>query len=126
MKKLVLCAALFAFGAHAQNNVWVVPPNLIIDPGIGSQQQPLPINPDPAQNDLGVPFDYYDGKVAHCSANGLADPAGNLMFFVVDGLVYNNQGAYIDYVLPGTLDVNYTDDSYEVVSEIGHEFVIFT
>ena len=128
MKKSLLlfltieCFALFCF---AQNPLWVCPPNFI-DVPFGSLNS-LPTGHGQS-NFLDDPFDYYDGKPAQFASNGIADIDGNLRFFVIDGLIYDETGAYVSYawdIYPPnveTLSNNPTD--YIVEGNGGSEIII--
>lgn len=79
-----------SFGLFAQNPVWVCPPNFVKN----SAAQALPTGP--SNNDINDPLDYYDGFSAMGSASGIQDIAGNLRFFIVDGIIYDEAGKFVD------------------------------
>ncbi len=91
---LLMLLCLENVKSQTQNPVWSLPPNLIVNNGVS----PLPINSNPAQNDMQSPWDYYDGVASHGSSNAMADVNGNLYFSIQDGLIYDNTGKYIDFV----------------------------
>lgn len=122
MKKLLfagLSLALIAFGnlLFAQNPSWILAPNYV-NPMLGPQAYPLPI--PTTINQPGVPpfpnynldpFDGYDGKPAHYSANGISKPGGGLKFFVIDGFIYDGNGQYMCYAWQNTSQPNFLFDS---------------
>lgn len=76
----------------AQNPIWVCPPNVINAVGY----QPLPTGP--ATNQTDFPEDFYDANFRlEGSANGISKPNGDILFFIVDGLIYDGNGEFKDY-----------------------------
>lgn len=87
MKKSVIsalvCAILTCLGANAQNtqnSVWAMPNNFI-DFNL-TPPQPTPFN---TAND-------YNGDPATCVSNAMQDENGDLLFFIVDNMIYDKDG----------------------------------
>ncbi len=77
----------------SQNQIWSLPPFYLINDGINQFYDPLPA--PGGQNLAGV--DNYDGIPASVNHNAMQDKDGNLLFFVVDGKVYDKKGeAYVN------------------------------
>lgn len=70
--------------AQTQNNVWSLPPNYYNIATI----QPLPTGPIPGQD--------YQWQQAQHVHNAMQDANGNLLFFVMDGKVFDKDGYLID------------------------------
>lgn len=116
MKKLLFiptCLLFFAFinmkAQTAQNSIWSLPPNYAKWIGLVLQPpQPLPIplegwNPGSTiPNDSNNYYDGYDGQISGGCHNAMQDKDGNLLFFIVDGFVYDKLGYYI-----GDINLNY-------------------
>lgn len=67
---------------------WIVPPN-VLDFSTGSLAvYPLPIVPGGWPN--------YDGTPAKFYYNSMYDKNGDLLFFVIDGSIYDREGYYIE------------------------------
>lgn len=81
-----LAAALGTTYAQTQNDFWSLPPNRFIN-SIGIYG-PLPQGPIPGQD--------YKGEQAQHVHNAMQDANGNLLFFVVDGKVFDKDGYLID------------------------------
>ncbi len=94
MKKSILLLLLVSFNliSYSQNPIWVVAPNYVLT----SNPIALPTGGG-APNDPLDPYDYYDGWSARHGSNGMASITGSLRFFVIDGVIYGNNGAYKDY-----------------------------
>ncbi|MBA2583277.1 MAG: hypothetical protein H0V01_07820, partial [Bacteroidetes bacterium] len=93
-KQLVLLFCLLFSGIanlrlDAQNNVWSLPGQYKI--GELLQTLPTPANPDPDSPHL-----YYQGQPSLYTHNAMQDAQGKLLFFVVDGVVYDKNGRFID------------------------------
>ena len=105
-----------SFGLFAQNPVWVCPPSYINS--LSQFAQPLPTGQGQI-NDPDYPTDYYDANFRiHGSANGIQDVNGNLKFFVVDGLIYNAAGMFLDYLFTDDFGVyqNQNSSEYKLLS----------
>ena len=94
MKKLLLSTiaiiAIALTGLKAQNSIWSFPPYFSkFNPGM-QPPQPLPA-PDFGQP---TPF-HYAGLPAEYSHNAMQDKDGNLLFFIVDGIIYDKNGYYM-------------------------------
>lgn len=93
MKKLLLSTiaiiAIALSGLQAQNATWSLPPNYYKTGTIYSLPAP----------DFGLsnPFNYA-GLPAEYSHNAMQDASGNLLFFVVDDVVYDKDGYFIGYL----------------------------
>lgn len=107
MKKLFLMvSAMFLLsitGAKAQNNIWSLPPNYVQWVGTVPTEVSLP------QQTQG-----YAGQPAEYSHNAMQDANGDLLFFIVDGIIYDADGYYIDN-LNGYLGFTSTTSVTEVV-----------
>ncbi|MBE7441390.1 MAG: T9SS type A sorting domain-containing protein [Flavobacteriales bacterium] len=103
MKKLTLIiftiVAMISISpfANGQNNVWSLPPNY----KIGTVIDPLP-KPTEANhigsgftNDPTDPEDGYDWQIPEYGHNAMQDVNGDLLFFIVDGYIYNKDGHLI-------------------------------
>ncbi|MCC6702106.1 MAG: T9SS type A sorting domain-containing protein [Fluviicola sp.] len=120
--------ALCSFALFAQNPIWICPPNSV-NPSGGI---PIPLPTGQGQiNNSEDPTDYYDASFRiHGSANGMQDVNGDLKFFVVDGLIYDADGKFLDYVFTNTFDVvqNQNTNNYKIKyatnNTIGPETII--
>ncbi|MBL1233202.1 MAG: T9SS type A sorting domain-containing protein [Flavobacteriales bacterium] len=94
MKKLLLSTiaiiAIALTGLQAQNSIWSFPPYFAkFNPGM------QPPQPFPAP-DFGQPTPvHYAGLPAEYSHNAMQDKDGNLLFFIVDGIIYDKNGYYM-------------------------------
>lgn len=70
--------------AQTQNNVWSLPPNYYNN----ATTQSLPIG--------GISSFDYQGEQALYAHNAMQDANGNLLFFVLDGKIYDKDGYFID------------------------------
>jgi len=101
MKKLLVSFTIIIIialtGLHAQNNIWSLPPNYYDNNGGQVNSLLAPGGTSPA------PFSYpnYDiSFLSNTSHNTMQDAQGNLLFSVVDGVIYDKEGFVIDN-LPG-------------------------
>lgn len=93
MKKtfLLLGILLLQYTIYSQNSVWSLAPNYlntaqtILEP----TALPQPAIP-PGQSD----FYYYHGQPAEHSHNAMQDENGDLLFFIVDDMVYDKDGYF--------------------------------
>lgn len=102
-----------------QNATWSLPPNYAkFTPG-GTQTLPLPhpaFQPDGVTpNDSTTMTDGYDGQVSEYAHNAMQDVNGNLLFFIVDGFVFDKLGQYIGkicslYSVFGTTEIMIVPD----------------
>lgn len=86
-KKSVAILGLFTIlniNAQTQNNVWSLPPNYYNN----ATTQSLPIG--------GISSFDYQGEQALYAHNAMQDANGNLLFFVLDGKIYDKDGYFID------------------------------
>jgi len=93
MKKLFLSTlAIFILIAPllAQNNIWSLPPNYYDVTNASVQLLPSPGAAWPTIPSLG-----YNGLPAQYSHNAMQDAGGNLLFFIVDDVVYDKTGHFI-------------------------------
>lgn len=115
MKRLFLFLILItgSNALFAQNPIFLTAPYYTdIQSG---QLVPLPINPDANVNYYLDPFDYYDGNSAIHSSIAIPDADGNLKFFIIDGLIYDKNGKYIDYLFsPGANNYPATPYIYDL------------
>lgn len=91
MKKIFMSLALLSFSQNffSQNNLWIMPPKLWNSTTGVSSNLPIP----PIQiNDPYEIMDGYDGQLSQGASNAISDVNGNLLFFVVDGVIYNKDG----------------------------------
>lgn len=104
MKKSILiliwvyCLASISTIAQ-QNHVWSLPSDFYKFPS--GPIQNLPTTPG-----------YYGGLSAHYSHNAIGDKNGNILFFVVDGVLYDNSGALVDYVSLPSNSSNFNGINY--------------
>ncbi|MDT8412765.1 MAG: T9SS type A sorting domain-containing protein [Vicingaceae bacterium] len=102
-------------GLQAQNNIISLPPNYYQFPNTSPTSLPTP-----AFGYNGLPADY--------SSNAMQDASGNLLFFVVDDVVYDKDGNLIGYLQgnqgtelmivpdPGNCDIYYIFYAIEGIS----------
>lgn len=105
MKKIIFTLAhllIFTSLIAQQNAIWSLPPNYIkfTGPG-GNPSTPIPL-PKPTVDPFSVPitpntdpYDGYDGQISNFNHNAMQDANGDLLFFVVDGFVYDYDGYFI-------------------------------
>jgi len=102
MKKLILTLAhlLILTSLIAQQNaIWSLPPNYAKFTPLGVVVDPLPtpqydwdgITP----NQPNFPSDGYDGQISEYSHNAMQNKDGDLLFFIIDGVIYDKDGHYI-------------------------------
>ena len=104
MKKVLLFIILVqSCSCFAQNSIWTIAPNYLT--GIPT---PLPVNSS-GNNPLD-PYDFYDGWAARQGSNAMQDINGNLRFFIVDGVIYDETGKYADYAWSAATPPTYTQD----------------
>lgn len=91
---MMLSLAIISYG---QNPCWIIGNYSLIEGNLS----PLPIPATytdaaglypAAPNDSNDPLDAYDGQVSKGSANGISKIGGDILFFVVDGVIYNGKG----------------------------------
>jgi len=90
-KSLLLFALSFLIsmvGLQAQNNVWSLPTDYVKWVNGSPFKFSLPIPPSPSPVD-------YQGQAAEYSHNAMQDIDGNLLFFIVDGIIYDKDGYYM-------------------------------
>jgi len=90
---LLMGVMSIAHYAQGQNPIWSLPPNYY---DFGIQPLPIPTGTTNAPNDLDFPMDYYDGFSAKGSSCAIADVHNELSFFVIDGLIYDKDGKFVD------------------------------
>src|SRR5690554_2503397 len=105
MKKGILFLICFGFhlGLMAQNTGWILPPLYKAD--MNSPNPPTPL-PTVSSNEIG-----YHGDEATTVSNAMHDDNGNLLFFIVDGEVYDKDGytiGVLNFVINNTLDIKGT------------------
>ncbi len=89
MKKwiyLVTLTVIVGLKAFAQN------PASILAPRYGGSSGYLPL-PAPGSS-AGYPFNGYDGRPAERVQNIQVDAQGNILFFIIDGAIFNRQGNF--------------------------------
>lgn len=103
MKKLnlIILAVILLFGnwINAQNNNIITLPPKYIDLNNTIKNLPIPQEGyylgSGIPNDPLDPYDAYDGQISENTHNGMRDESGQLLFFIIDGLVYDKDGYYI-------------------------------
>lgn len=94
-KKLLFYLAsfmlVFANAQIVQNPIWSLPP-YYYKIGFPSQLLPTPGAPGGA----GTPGYDYDGRAAISTHNAMVDANGDLAFFIVDNVIFDKDGYYID------------------------------
>src|SRR5690554_5126336 len=100
--KLMILSLIIGFSNNlsAQNEVWTLPPNYLNDQGVI-----IPL-PTVSTNEWG-----YHGDPATTVSNAMQDANGNLLFFIVDGEVYDKDGytiGVIDFLINATLYIKST------------------
>ncbi|MDQ3192874.1 MAG: hypothetical protein M3Q58_14875 [Bacteroidota bacterium] len=90
----IFCSFLFILNLQiaAQNNVWTLPGKYLKFPT--STTTSLPVPPT-TPSTAGYP-EYYQGQQANFSHNAMQDAQGNLLFFIVDDMLYDKDGYLID------------------------------
>ena len=110
MKKIIMVICLQLVSTmllNAQNNIWSLPPNYYQFPF--GPPQPLPAPGDGyylgsgVPNDPNDPLDGYDGLPAQYSHNAMQDAGGNILFFIVDDVVYDKNGYSFGVLNPNIL-----------------------
>lgn len=99
MKKLIISLVLLSFSQNffSQNNLWAIPPKLWNSTTGVYSNLPAPVTYMSSSgflmtnDDLDV-TDAYDGQLSQGASNAISDVNGNLLFFVVDGVIYNKDG----------------------------------
>lgn len=86
MKKgiLLLFCLSMQLGLIAQNTGWILPPFYKNDMGNSMPSSPLPTV---STSEIG-----YYGDSATTVSNSMVDANGDLLFFIVDGMVYDKEG----------------------------------
>lgn len=80
--------------AHAQDPLWVIGDQAVHFPSGTATQITLAALPTPSVSS--IPDDYeYQGQIAEHTQNAQYDDEGNLLFFIVDGNIYNRDGFLI-------------------------------
>src|SRR5690554_255664 len=100
--KLMILSLIIGFSNNlsAQNEVWILPSNHLNDQGVI-----IPL-PTVSTNEWG-----YHGDPATTVSNAMQDANGNLLFFIVDGEVYDKDGytiGVLNFVINNTLDIKGT------------------
>lgn len=92
---------MFCLFGSAQNPAWTLPGNYIHY--LSGSSFAVPGLPSPAlncynnaPNQPGSAWDGYDGQLAEYSSNMMLDRDGKVKFFIVDGIVYDGEGNYIN------------------------------
>lgn len=115
MKKLILTLThliILSFCVNAQNNIWSLPPNYFHN----IFQQTFPLPTQPGSNGLGLNYHPSNGNtVSQFSHNAMQDKDGNLLFFIVDGVIYDSEGYYIARM---TTDYGYAGDMVGFVETV--------
>lgn len=104
--------------AQTQNDFWSLPPNYYVNSS-GSYLS-LPTGPVPGQD--------YQGQAAMHSHNAMQDANGNLLFFVIDGYVYDKDGYLMDWMYNNTHGVIPGGQEICIVPDPGNcqRYYIFT
>lgn len=88
---------LFTSLVHAtQNQIWSVPPNYLKF----TSQIPIPtVIPLPTQQtSVGQTLANYNGQPSNFTHNAMQDTNGDLLFFIVDGIIYDKDGYVINQI----------------------------
>ncbi len=113
-KNYLIIATLFLISItelQAQKPLWSLPPNYFDFVG-----ETITKLPDPGGQ--GPLYDNYSGQEALFSHNIMNDAAGNLLFFIVDGIIYDKNGYSLDAItpfigehpIPGTSEISIIPD----------------
>lgn len=104
MRKLNLLVALvlICLAAHSQNTGWMLSGNYL--DFLPNNSFGVPFLPQPTYlcddgvtlNQSNTVLDGYDGQLPDFTSNMIVDPQGEIEFFIVDGVVYDGEGHYID------------------------------
>lgn len=99
MKKTLTAVGILLLSHNfiAQNPTWIMPPKYVDANTFVPYFLPIPttfvdMSGTTQTNYQPDPEDAYDGQVSRGSANGISDASGNLLFFIVDGVIYNGKG----------------------------------
>jgi hypothetical protein len=88
LKGIILCVWMGCTYSYGQSPIWVLPSNFLEIEEVGAIPIPLPTGPDS--------FFDYQGQPAEFASNAYHNPVtGKLLFFVVDGKVYDHEGYFI-------------------------------
>jgi hypothetical protein len=81
---------------NAQNQIWALPDNKLVFNDLDVEHEPLP-TPDHYPEMSGVDYEdlYYAGDVAIQGHNSMSNAAGQLLFFIVDDIIYDGEGYFI-------------------------------
>ena len=100
---MTICALLYGLSLNGQNQIWPIGNQQWSENSTNTIALPTPAGPSGLD---------YAGQQAQYAANAWHHPqTGALLFFVVDGVVYDNEGYYL-----GTLNVN--NDPYSDTKRI--------
>ncbi len=104
MKRLSLLmgVVLFCLYGFAQNPAWTLPDkyiNFISNSSFSVPGLPSPAtfcNSGTSPNQPGLVYDGYDGQLADFSSNMILNRQGEVEFFIVDGVIYDGEGNFIN------------------------------
>jgi hypothetical protein len=89
MWALMFAFSTISFVAQVNQNTWSLPPNRLAT-NMGAQI-PLPDPPGPGSS-------YVLGTAATANHNAMRDAQGNLLFFIVDQVIYDSEGYYMSAI----------------------------
>src|SRR5690554_767160 len=109
---LILFGVMIVFfnNLSAQNGVWTLPPNYSINNTISLSVYPLPTV---SSSQYG-----YHGDEAKNASNAMQDANGDLLFFIVDGEVYDKEGYLIGDLTTKLQNTSNSPDRVKGTAEI--------
>ena len=93
---LLLILLGFNLSVLSQNPVWTLPPNYT--DFVFTDALPTPTDPNNTY-DSEDEFYYYQGQSAEVTHNSMVDAQGNLLFFIVDDIVYDSEGYAMGWLI---------------------------
>jgi len=99
---MIMGLVLLCLFSSGQNPAWSLPGNYLnylpnnsfSYPGLPSPSTLC--NAGVTPNQPGFPLDGYDGQLADYASNMMLNPQGEVEFFIVDGIIYDGEGNYIN------------------------------
>lgn len=104
MKRLSILVGvvLLYLCSSGQNPAWTLPGSYLNFIGNNSFSAPALPSPSTVCNDgvtpntPGYPYDAYDGQLPEYASNMMVNPQGEVEFFIVDGIIYDGEGNFIN------------------------------
>lgn len=124
MKTLLLLFTFFvALSGFSQNKSWCLAPSYI-----PTMQSPVPNDlPNNISNAPSGPENVYETYHAQGSSNIISNAQGEVLFFVIDGAIYDGQGQFMDFTYynnNGNFDLDYKYDLYSITNNYNDLFIV--